>query len=191
MNGFAAAIVPLLATLLFAPPPQAAEPRPCSASFADWLDDAVRAAGSTYPHATLQDILYVGCKPITGTDKAYIYKLWMREGARRFGAYAAITVDPATGRRIGAAVEPTDSSGPAYEKWRLLAEQTVLAAFPGAKTVDLRPCLCEASPDGTGLQTFKFWIEGGGASRLLDVSIRYCTDDEQVISTDIHTIRTW
>ena len=191
MNGFAAPILPLLAALLFAPPPQAAEPSPCSASFADWIDDAVHAAKTSYPQATLLDFLYVGCKPSPSTDKAYIYKLWLREGARRFGAYVTVTVEPATGQPVGASVEPTASSIPSYERWRSLAQQAALAAFPGTRVVDLRPCRCDASPDGTGLQAFKVWIQGGGVSRLLDVSIRYRMDGEQVVSTDIHTIRTW
>jgi hypothetical protein len=191
MNGFAASILPLLAALLFAPSPQAAEPGPCSASFADWIDDAVHAARASYPHATLEDFLYVGCKPLPSTDKAYIYKLWLREGARLFGAYATVTIEPATGKPLSVTVQPTASSIPSYEKWRTLAERTALEAFPGTQVVDLRPCQCEASPDGTGLQTFKLWIQGGGVSRLLDVSIRYRMDGERVISTDIHTIRTW
>ncbi|WP_309122612.1 DUF3889 domain-containing protein [Paenibacillus sp.] len=192
------ALLPLSLSLSLVPsvsvPPVASalDSSPCSASFADWIDEAGQAARARYPGATIRDYLYVGCKPIPSLDKEYVYKLWIREGGRHFGAYVTVRVDPATGRSEGASVERVDAAtAPAYEKWRDLAAATARAAYPAMTVVDLRPCLCEATAGGEGALTFKVWLQGGGASKLTDVTIRYRMDTERVTSTDVVVIRSW
>ncbi|TLS50708.1 DUF3889 domain-containing protein [Paenibacillus antri] len=196
MNWFA--LLPLSMSLSLAPPPPfppaepVLDPGSCSASFADWIDEAGKAARARYPGATIQDYLYVGCKPLPSLDKEYVYKLWIREGGHRFGAYVAVRVDAAAGRSEGASVEEVGAAtAPAYEKWRNLAIAAARAFAPSMTVVDLRPCLCEATAGGEGTLTYKVWLQGGGASKLTDVTIRYRMYTERVTSTNVAVIRSW
>ncbi|SFS75940.1 DUF3889 domain-containing protein [Paenibacillus sp. BC26] len=154
-----------------------------------WTELARGAVKTKHPRAEILDFLYVGCSVTSSSTKQYVYKYWVREENREFGVYVTV-VENKWGRKRVSKIENTDRMIAYYGKWRRIAKESVRQKYPDAIiNGEATPIRCRWIRNNEAIQTFTLWLDRNDTSHIVEVSIQYRIDTDQLLSVNIQDRR--